>query len=119
MSKKGYSSWLEESMRFRCSVRDFIECSGYKTPGFAFVRRREKHGYPPNSPDLMLLDACVFGRFKVLFAHANPRTVSEAMKVARKIIKDMDGVSKRWVENLDDLYQEIIDTEGEGSHLMS
>ena len=45
-------------------------------------------------------------------------SVSEAMKAARKIVKEMQGVSSHWVENLDMLYNEIIEHEGEGSHLM-
>ena len=45
-------------------------------------------------------------------------SVFEAMKAARKIVKEMQGVSSHWVENLDMLYKEIIEHEGEGSHLM-
>ena len=100
-------------------LRTFVESQGYKSPGFASARRKQTCGYPPNSPDFMLLDACVFARFKVLFSHANPKTIPEAMKVAKKIVKDMQGVSKSWIEGLDDLYKEVISSEGEGSHLMS
>jgi hypothetical protein len=32
----------------------------------------------------MLLDAAVFGRFKVLFADACPKTIPEAIKVDRE-----------------------------------
>ena len=60
----------------------------------------------------------VFGRFKVLYAHANPKTIPEAIKTAQKIVKQMQGVGRKWVENLDDMYREIIDLNGAGSHHM-
>jgi len=100
-------------------LRGFIESQGYKSPGFASARRKHEGGYPPNSPDCMLLDACVFGRFKVLYALENPKTIPDAMKAARKVLKNMQRVSESWVEKLDSLYKEIIENEGEASHLVS
>ncbi len=57
-------------------------------------------------------------RFKVLYAHANPQTIPEAMSVARKNVKRMHGVGKTWLENLDDMYDEIVEENGRGSHHM-
>jgi len=96
----------------------FIDDNGFKSPGFAAARRHHCCGYPPNSPDCMLLDAAVFGRFKVLYAHANPKTIPEAMSAARRIIRRMQGVGQKWLNDLDELYVEIIDKEGLGSHHM-
>ena len=100
-------------------LRDFIRENGYETPGFASSRRNHAGGYPPNSSDCMLLDACVFSRFKVLYAHANPQTVAEAIFVSKKIVRKLSGISHNWLAGLDELYDEIISIEGEGSHLMS
>ena len=75
-------------------------------------------GYPPNSPDCMLLDAAVFGRFKVLFADACPKTIPEAINVATKIVEELGKEPQKWVEHLDETYQEIIDAKGSGSHYM-
>ena len=119
MVEHGCDELILDNASCQDGLRDFIESKGFKTPGFASARRQDKNGFPPNSPDLMLLDACVFGRFKVLFAHENPKTIPEAMRVAKKIVKSMRGVSKKWIDGLDALYREIITMEGEGSHLIS
>ena len=66
----------------------------------------------------MLLDAGVFGRFKVLFADACPKTIPEAIRVATKIVKDLGSKPQKWVEHLNDTYQEIIDVKVEGTHYM-
>ncbi len=68
--------------------------------------------------DNMMLDAAVFGRFKVLYAHACPKTIPEAMRVSREIIASMQGVGQKWIDELDELYWEQIQNEGEGTHLM-
>jgi hypothetical protein len=49
-------------------LRDWIEESGYNFQGFCECSRNPLQGYPPNNLNCMLLDAAVFGRFKVLFA---------------------------------------------------
>jgi hypothetical protein len=56
-----------------------------------------------------LLDAAVFGRFKVLFADACPKTISEGIRVAQKILKDIGKKPQKLVEHSDDTNQEIID----------
>ena len=99
-------------------LRSWIEEQGYKSPGFASKRRAQRNGYPPNSPGCMLLDATVFGRFKVLYAIAQPQTIVEAMAVSRKILKEMTTVGQKWVAHLDDLYREIIAANGGASHYM-
>ena len=66
----------------------------------------------------MLLDAAVFGRFKVLFADACPKTIPEAIRVATKIVTELGSKPQMWVEHLDDTYQEIIDVNGAGTHYM-
>ena len=119
MDEHGCDTLIMDNASCQDGLRGFIESSGYKTPGFASARRDQENGYPPNSPDFMLLDACVYGRFKVLFSHKNPKTIPEAMKVARDIIRSMQGVSKNWLAKLDDLYTEVVENEGEGSHLIS
>jgi hypothetical protein len=68
--------------RAQDGLRDWIEESGYKFPGFASARRNPLQEYPPNSPDCVLLDAVVFWRFKVLFA------------VATRIIEDLGETRK-------------------------
>ena len=92
--------------------------NGYKSPGFASARRKQPAGYPPNSPDCMLLDAAVFGRFKVLFAEACPKTIPEAVRVATKIVAELSSAPQKWVEHLDETYQEILDVNGAGTHYM-
>ena len=67
----------------------------------------------------MLLDAAVFGRFKVLFADVCPKTIPEAIRVATKIVASMNSTTRKWVEHLDETYQEIIDVKGGGTHYMS
>ena len=66
----------------------------------------------------MLLDAAVFGRFKVLFAEACPTTIPEAIRVATKIVHELSSEPQKWVEHLDETYQEIIDVNGAGTHYM-
>ena len=109
MEEEGLEELIMDNASCQDGLRDFIEDAGYRSPGFASARRHHENGYPPNSPDCMMLDAAVFGRFKVLYSLANPKTIPEAIKTARKIAKKMQGVGKKWVENLDDMYKEIID----------
>ena len=122
MEKHGSEELIMDNASCQDGLKDFIERKGFESPGFPFVRRQQENGYSPNSPDFMLLDACIFGRFKVLYKHAAPKTVPEAMKAAKKkkkkIVKSMQGMSKNWIKNLDDLYREVIENEGEGPHLM-
>ena len=66
----------------------------------------------------MIFAAAVFGRFKVLYALANQKTIPEAIKAARKIAKNMQGVGEKLVKNLDGIYREIIALNGAGSPLM-
>ena len=66
----------------------------------------------------MLLDAAVFGRFKVLFDEACPKTIPEAIRVATKIVTELGSKTQMWVEHLNDTYQEIIDVNGAGTHYM-
>eukprot|EP00479_Gromia_sphaerica_P012132 TRINITY_DN6263_c0_g1_i2.p2 TRINITY_DN6263_c0_g1~~TRINITY_DN6263_c0_g1_i2.p2 ORF type:complete len:50 (-),score=7.93 TRINITY_DN6263_c0_g1_i2:108-257(-) len=35
------------------------------------------------------------------------------------IIAHLQGISQSWIDGLDNLYQEVINNEGEGSHLIS
>ena len=55
----------------------------------------------------------------MLYAHSKSKTVLETMNAAKNIVRDLHGISVAWVQNLYELYSEIIDTEEEGSHLMS
>ena len=73
MDRHGLDELILDNASCQDGLRGWIEDSGYKSPGFASKRRDEPSGYPPNSPDCMLLDAVVFGRFKVLFALARKR----------------------------------------------
>jgi hypothetical protein len=70
-------------------------------------------------PGLQLLDATAFGRFKVLFADASPKTIPEAIRVATKIVKELSERPQQWVEHLDCTYQEITDVKGEGTHFLA
>ncbi len=98
---------------------DWIEEKGYKSPGFASKRRHQKNGVSPNSPDCNALDAAVFGLFERRYRAANPKTIEEAIECSKKILSEIgsQGVAT-WVEHLDDMYQEIIDAGGGGSHLL-
>jgi hypothetical protein len=74
---------------------------------FASARRDHANGYPPNSADCMLLDAAaVFDRFEVLFSEDCPKSIPETIRVATAIVKELSD--HRWVEHLDQTYQEII-----------
>ena len=118
MEEEGLNELIMDNATCQDGLKEYIEDAGFKTPGFASARRHHERGYPPNSPDCMMFDAAVFGRFKVLFAMANPKTIPEGIKTAKKLVKKMQGVGKTWVENLDDMYREIIDIKGAGSHHM-
>ena len=67
--------------------------------------------------NLLVEVSCIFGCFKVLFAHANPKTIPQAMKVVRKIVKEKQGVPKKLIDEVDDLCQEVIENAGEEFHL--
>ena len=99
-------------------LKNWIEERGYNSRGFASARRKHPAGYPPDGPDCMLLDAAVFGRFKVLFADACPKTIPEAIRVATKIVAEMASKPQKWVQHLNETYQEIIDVNGAGTHYM-
>lgn len=118
MDENNLNELILDNASCQDGIRSWIEDKGYKSPGFASARRNQPAGYPPNSPDCMLLDAAVFGRFKVLFAEACPKTIPEAIRVATKIVKDLDSATRNWVEHLDTTYQEIIDVNGAGTHYM-
>ena len=118
MDRHGLDELILDNASCQDGLRGWIEDSGYKSPGFASKRRDEPSGFPPNSPDCMLLDAAVFGRFKVLFADACPKTIPEAIRVATKIVKQLSDRPQTWVQHLDNTYQEILDAKGEGTHYM-
>jgi hypothetical protein len=56
-------------------------------------RYGERSARPPewNSLDCMLLDAAIFGRFKVLFSEACPKSIPEAIRVATASVKELSG----------------------------
>jgi|SaaInl25SG_5_DNA_1037380.scaffolds.fasta_scaffold21583_1 hypothetical protein len=112
-----FEGWIDNAS-CQDGLKGWIEENGYKSPGFASARRKQPAGYPPNSPDCMLLDAAVFGRFKVLFAEACPKTIPEAVRVATKIVAELSSAPQKWVEHLDETYQEILDVNGAGTHYM-
>ena len=118
MEEKGLDELILDNASCQDGLKNWIEDNGYKSPGFASARRNHPGGYPPNSPDCMLLDAAVFGRFKVLFAEACPKTIPEAIRVATKIVTELGAKPQMWVEHLNNTYQEIIDVNGEGTHYM-
>jgi hypothetical protein len=91
----------------RSGLRGWIEENGYRNPGFASTRRDHPNGYPPNSLDCMLQDAAAFGRLKVLFSGAWPKSIPEAIRVATAIVKELSG-PQAWLEHLDDIHHEIL-----------
>ena len=75
---------------------------------------------PPNSPDLMLLDAVVNVEFKKCWALRAPRTLCQGVRAANEIVKDLNktDLCKKYVAHYDDLCREIIASGGEASHHM-
>jgi hypothetical protein len=97
------------------SLRGWIVENGYQSPGFVSARRSHPHGYPPNIQNCMLLVAAVFGRFKVLFADKNN---SKSHQHRNEDWKSLVCEATTGVEHLDEIYQEIIDVNGSGTHEM-
>lgn len=122
MRKHGYDTIVMDNASVQDGLTAWINENGMFTPGFASARRNERNGYPPNSPDLMWLDAAFFNRFKILYARANPQDIRHAVRAARQIVhdmkKDMAGCGVSWFNHLDDLYKEIVDCDGGASHLL-
>ena len=54
----------------------------------------------------------------MLFAEACPKTIPEAVRVATKIVAELSSAPQKWVEHLDETYQEILDVNGAGTHYM-
>ena len=78
---------------------------------------RSPIGIPPNSPDLSILDAGVFGFFELKYREANPKTIEEAIAVATKIWREMDiKLVRRCIDGFPARLQEIVNNEGGGSH---
>ena len=118
IDKNGLDELILDNASCQDGLKGWIEENGYKSPGFASARRKHPAGYPPNSPDCMLLDAAVFGRFKVLFAEACPKTIPKAVRVATKIVEELGSAPQKWVEHLDETYQEMLNVSGAGTHYM-
>ena len=53
-----------------------------------------------------------------MFADACPKTIPEAIRVATKIMEELSENPRLSVERLDDIYLEIIDVKGTGTHYM-
>jgi hypothetical protein len=66
-----------------------------------------RRSYPPNSPNFMLLEAAVFGCFKVVFAHLS-KSNSRSHNVATKIVEELGAKPQQWVEHLDETFPERL-----------
>lgn len=91
-----------------------------ESTGFASRRLKDpdKGGHPPNSPDLMLLDATVFSNFKREWRRECPMTIEEGITTAKRILANMDGprICARYIEHFDLLLDEVIENEGGHTH---
>lgn len=101
-------------------LRSFIEAAGVKSRGFASKRVDDRGGFPPQSPDFMLLDAVVNNLFKQLWADYCPMTIYEGQRDANKIVAELNerDVCRKWVAHLDDLCDEVVAKGGGASHHM-
>jgi len=117
MQKNGLKKIILDNAPCHQACLDYIRKS-YITPDFAGLPTNAQDGYPPNSPDFMLGDCAIHAIFQKKIAKLAPQTIPEAIKVAKKILRGMQNGGEKWVEHLDDLYQEVIDKNGAASHLM-
>lgn len=67
----------------------------------------------------MHLNVAAFGLFKVMLRRRVPRKSQSEVQVAAKIVKNTNSVPQKWVDHLNETYQEIIDGNGAGTHYMS
>lgn len=100
--------------------RRLLEEEDIKSTGFASRRLKDpdEGGHPPNSPDLMLLDACVFTVFKHEWRRECPMTIEDGVAAALRILDKLKErrVCDRYIEHFDDLLEEVIENEGGHSH---
>ena len=65
-----------------------IRSAGFQSETLNLTLRSDK-GIPPNSPDTSWLDCGVFGPLDTKFRDENPQTIEEAMKVAKRLWKEV------------------------------
>lgn len=119
MKKRKLNVVLLDNAGCQDGLAEFIEDEGFESVGFGSLRRDEENGFPANSPDFMLNDAAVNKVFKDEFARACPTTLAEAMQVSKNVLKNMSRVGAKYVQNLDSLYEEVLEKEGGASHIMN
>ncbi len=118
--QKGVTTVLLDNAPVQDQLEEFIAEEGFRSPGFACKRVNDVGGFPPNSPDFMLLDAVVNNVFKKEWSKRQPMTLCQGVRVAKEIVHDLNKtqICRKYVLNWQKLCDEVIASGGEASHHM-
>lgn len=118
---QGVKILLLDNASVQDQLGEFICEAGFQSPGFASQRVNDMGGFPPNSPDFMLLDAVVNNVFKRDWARLFPMTLCEGVHAAQKIVTTLNdtNICTKYVENFPKLCHEVIASGGKASHYMN
>ena len=102
------------------ATQKFLEGSSVGVVGFNSQKMkavyRSEVGCPPNSADVSILDAGVFGKVEMKFRQANPQNLREAIDVARKIWRDVSQTEiQNYIASYDSRLIEMAQNKGGGT----